>query len=215
MRPRAIFLIVVVLAIFGALAWYVNATRTSGKEVPNSALANPASVNCTQTRGGTLEIKDEASGQNGYCRLPDGRVCEEWALFQGNDCFAPSAATTTPGIPYVAGNLLLGTNATTTLGAYLIGSNGRALYTYEKDTNGVSNCAGACAENWPPYTLADTSALSSVQAGITGIAGAMTRADGSVQVTYDGKPLYFHTDDKNGSDTTGEGTDGAWRVARP
>lgn len=46
------------------------------------SLANPASVNCTKL-GGTLEIKDKADGQIGYCNLSDGKVCEEWALLRG------------------------------------------------------------------------------------------------------------------------------------
>lgn len=47
-----------------------------------ASLANPASVNCVDL-GGTLEIKDKTDGQVGYCTLPGGKVCEEWALFRG------------------------------------------------------------------------------------------------------------------------------------
>ncbi|HNU95817.1 MAG TPA: DUF333 domain-containing protein [Candidatus Magasanikbacteria bacterium] len=47
-----------------------------------TGLANPASVNCVDV-GGILEIKDETDGQVGYCTLPGGKVCEEWALFRG------------------------------------------------------------------------------------------------------------------------------------
>lgn len=44
-----------------------------------TGLANPASVFCVD-QGGTVEIVDEASGQVGYCNLPDGRRIEEWEL---------------------------------------------------------------------------------------------------------------------------------------
>jgi putative hemolysin len=54
-----------------------------------AGIANPASVNCVSTLGGTLEIQDEANGQVGYCHLKDGRVCEEWALFRDGSCTAP------------------------------------------------------------------------------------------------------------------------------
>lgn len=47
-------------------------------------LANPASVYCEEN-GGTLEIRDEAEGQVGYCVFPDGTECEEWAYYRG-DC---------------------------------------------------------------------------------------------------------------------------------
>jgi putative hemolysin len=46
-------------------------------------LANPASVNCVQTKGGTLEIVDTPEGQQGMCHLPSGAVCEEWVLMRG------------------------------------------------------------------------------------------------------------------------------------
>ena len=49
---------------------------------PMIGMANPASVFC-EKQGGTLSIKDEVGGQVGYCQLPSGKVCEEWALFRG------------------------------------------------------------------------------------------------------------------------------------
>ncbi len=52
------------------------------KQGGKTGLANPASVHCTEL-GGVLEIKDEIDGQIGYCTLPGGKVCEEWALFRG------------------------------------------------------------------------------------------------------------------------------------
>jgi putative hemolysin len=45
------------------------------------ALANPASVFCVQS-GGKSEIRTGAKGQYGVCRLPDGRVVDEWAWFR-------------------------------------------------------------------------------------------------------------------------------------
>ena len=46
-------------------------------------MANPASEYCIE-QGGKLEIKDEANGQAGYCRLPNGAVVEEWAFFRAS-----------------------------------------------------------------------------------------------------------------------------------
>jgi putative hemolysin len=45
------------------------------------ALANPASVFCAQS-GGKSEIRNGAHGQYGICRLPDGRVVEEWSYYR-------------------------------------------------------------------------------------------------------------------------------------
>lgn len=45
---------------------------------PSIGIANPASVYCIQ-QGGTLEIVKDADGNEvGYCKLPDGRLVEEW-----------------------------------------------------------------------------------------------------------------------------------------
>jgi len=51
-------------------------------ESPNAQIANPASVNCIKNNG-TLEIRNEADGQVGYCTLPNGNICEEWSYFRG------------------------------------------------------------------------------------------------------------------------------------
>jgi putative hemolysin len=57
-------------------------TRILATETPTAGMANPASVHCKNI-GGHLDIKDETAGQVGYCTLPSGKVCEEWALFRG------------------------------------------------------------------------------------------------------------------------------------
>ena len=46
-----------------------------------SALANPASVFCVKS-GGKSEIRTGPRGQYGVCRLPNGRVVEEWSYFR-------------------------------------------------------------------------------------------------------------------------------------
>lgn len=53
----------------------------------NTALANPASVNCLE-KGGQIEIKKDAEGgEHGMCIFPNGKECEEWAFFRG-ECSA-------------------------------------------------------------------------------------------------------------------------------
>jgi putative hemolysin len=62
-------------AIFG-LEKYFN------KNEGQTALANPASVNCIQ-KGGTLEMRKNKKGEYGVCLFEDNRQCEEWALWRG------------------------------------------------------------------------------------------------------------------------------------
>ena len=47
-----------------------------------TGLANPASVNC-EKKGGKLEIRKGKKGEYGVCKFPNGKECEEWALFRG------------------------------------------------------------------------------------------------------------------------------------
>lgn len=92
---------------------------------------------------------------------------------------------------------------------YGVGANGMTLYTFDKDTKGVSNCTGSCAEIWPPYTTATTS--STLPANVT----LITRTDGSMQFAYKGMPLYYYTGDQKAGDATGDGFNGIWHVVKP
>ncbi|HUO49959.1 MAG TPA: hypothetical protein VMU25_00040 [Candidatus Paceibacterota bacterium] len=111
-------------------------------------------------------------------------------------------------------NLTLGVDSKDSTGKYLIAFTGQALYTFDHDTTDKSNCSGNCATQWPPYTMPINTPMN-LQAGITGKVSMITRPDGSLQVSYNGHPLYFYAGDKNGGDTTGDGVGGIWHLARP
>ncbi len=73
-----------------ALSWIpIDAGATPQKPI---GLANPASVHCGEIGGRFVARKDRAGNEYGFCRLPDGRLCEEWALFRDNKCIGPKAA---------------------------------------------------------------------------------------------------------------------------
>ena len=55
-------------------------------------MANPASVHCSEIGGRLVIRKDRAGNEYGFCRLPNRRLCEEWALFRDNKCVGPKAA---------------------------------------------------------------------------------------------------------------------------
>ena len=46
-------------------------------------MANPASVACVRQGGRLAIVRGPDGGEAGMCTLPDGRMCEEWALFRG------------------------------------------------------------------------------------------------------------------------------------
>ena len=88
-------------------------------------------------------------------------------------------------------------------GQALVGSNGRTLYLFQGDTSGTSACTGACAAAWPPDIV-----TGQPQAG-TGVSqtllGTITRPDGTMQLTYNGHPLYYFAADAATGTAHGQG----------
>jgi predicted lipoprotein with Yx(FWY)xxD motif len=84
-----------------------------------------------------------------------------------------------------------------------VGSNGRTLYLFQADKNGTSACTGACAAAWPPVTV--TGAPQAGSGVSQSLLGTITRADGTMQLTYDGHPLYYFTADAAGGTAHGQG----------
>jgi len=98
-----------------------------------------------------------------------------------------------------------------TLGYYLADAGGMALYVFSRDTAGVSNCSGQCATNWPPV-MVDAAAVAAIS-GIPGEFGTTARAEGGMQLTYNGWPLYRWNRDAAAGDTTGQGVNNVWWIA--
>jgi len=115
----------------------------------------------------------------------------------------------------IGANLALGTDGNAKLGKYLIGYTGMTVYTYAKDTGSTSTCYGTCAQNWPPYLVGPEDNLTQLQTGVTGKVDTTLRTDGSLQMTYNGHPLYFYVGDKTGSDVNGQAVGGVWYVVKP
>ena len=68
----------------------------------------------------------------------------------------------------------------------------------EKAAGGKIRCTGQCARVWPPLIVKSRSAVPSRMAKIKGKFGVVRRADGRLQVTFRGLPLYaYHEDPPN------------------
>jgi predicted lipoprotein with Yx(FWY)xxD motif len=98
--------------------------------------------------------------------------------------------------------------ADTGVGKVLTTDKGMTLYTFDRDAAGQSNCNGQCAANWPPL-------MAQADAQAVGKWTVVTRDDGGKQWAYDSKPLYGWVRDTKPGDTSGEGFNNVWRVARP
>jgi predicted lipoprotein with Yx(FWY)xxD motif len=114
----------------------------------------------------------------------------------------------------VGSNLMLGIDENTVLGTYLVGYTGMTLYTYEKDTGASSTCYAQCAATWPPYIVSSSDTINTQYGVNASKASIITRADGTLQVVYDGHPLYFYSGDTQET-TNGQGQGGVWYVIKP
>lgn len=92
-------------------------------------------------------------------------------------------------------------------GDKLVASNGMTLYTFDKDSANRSNCYGKCAENWPPLLAAEN-------VPAKGDLATTQRDDKTWQYTWQGKPLYLWVKDQKPGDTTGDGVNNVWHIAR-
>lgn len=81
MKTVAIALLVLLLAAC--------ATPRRHDAPPVAGMANPASVACAKGGGKTRLHTDDAGNVTGYCQLPDGRECEEWAWYRDQQCVGP------------------------------------------------------------------------------------------------------------------------------
>lgn len=89
------------------------------------------------------------------------------------------------------------------LGRILVDAKGHTLYLFEKDIRNRSSCSGQCAGFWPPLlTSGEPIATSGVKSSLP---GTTRRANGSMQVTYAGHPLYRFALDAKAGQTNGEG----------
>lgn len=126
-------------------------------------------------------------------------------------------SSTTPEAPAAVDAPAAGTVVTVAsddaLGAFLTDAEGRTLYLFTSDSPGVSTCEGGCLGAWPPLlTDGEPVAQGATEASLL---GTLTRADGSVQVTYGGWPLYFFAADAAAGDTAGQGVSDVWFVVAP
>ena len=130
--------------------------------------------------------------------------------------FAVDYGSPSPSAAAAPASLQLGAGSSAALGSFLVGPNGMTLYTLSSETSTGSACTGGCLTNWPPVLIAAGGAITG-PTGATGTFSTITRADdGSTQVAYNGRPLYYFLHDTAAGQTNGQGIKafgGIWLVA--
>ncbi|MDT7581385.1 MAG: hypothetical protein QOK35_2649 [Pseudonocardiales bacterium] len=111
---------------------------------------------------------------------------------------------------------ILSANSTQQLGTVVVDGQGYTLYRFDKDSTKppTSNCAGECAQKWPPVLATPGTPLT-----VEGVAqenvGTINRPDGSIQLTLAGWPVYRYSGDPQPGATAGQGVGGTWAAVTP
>jgi len=120
---------------------------------------------------------------------------------------------TEPAVVPVTGGSVVNLTQNDKLGSFLVDDKGMTLYLFTKDTPNTTVCYEKCAVAWPPLlTTGDPVAGEGVDASLL---GTTDRTDGTVQVTYNGWPLYYYEKDKAPGDVVGQDVGGVWFVVSP
>lgn len=93
----------------------------------------------------------------------------------------------------------------TAQGRVLADAQGMTVYTFAGDTPNRSYCQADCLQKWPPLIA---EAVGPTETGYA----ILRRDDGTLQWSYQDKPLYLYVDDKIPGDTNGNEVNGVWHV---
>jgi|GEM_PF-3599071 len=160
-----------------------------------------STLNCSSTMEQTSELQ-AALTVNSTVYLP---LVSTGAASATPPCGGASPAPTT--------NLAVDIRPSTAKGDYLA-VKGMSLYVFDQDSATTSACTGQCAITWPPLVLKAGETLTGPDQ-IKSQLGLFTRPDGSRQVTYKGRQLYYYQQDVAPGDTKGDGLGGVWHLAKP
>jgi predicted lipoprotein with Yx(FWY)xxD motif len=99
------------------------------------------------------------------------------------------------------------------LGQIVVDGEGRTLYVFLADEGEESTCYDDCEASWPPLTVeGDPTAGEGIDGSLL---STTEREDGSMQVTFDGQPLYYFGADETADDVNGQGVGDVWYVVSP
>lgn len=116
----------------------------------------------------------------------------------GGGATARSPAATPPGGRSAAVSV-----RNSVLGQILVDAQGRTLYLFKADSQGVSACGGACAVAWPPLLAHGNSIVAG--GADRSLVSTIRRPSGARQLTYNRHPLYLFAGDQKPGDVNGQG----------
>jgi predicted lipoprotein with Yx(FWY)xxD motif len=128
---------------------------------------------------------------------------ESGGAYGGKGSSASRTEKTTPGAE--SGAAVLTVASAPKVGAILVDAQGFTVYDFHRDRGAKSSCYGACAKVWPPVTT--EGAPQSGEGASSSKLGTTKREDGTMQVTYAGRPLYTYTSDQKPGEANGQDID--------
>jgi predicted lipoprotein with Yx(FWY)xxD motif len=187
---------------------------TTGNPVAGDGV-DASKLGTTKRKDGTTQVtyntwplyyyeKDKAPGD-----VIGQSVGDVWfVIAPSGEMIQTAVATEAPAAAAGATTVSLGKNEQ--LGSFLVDDKGMTLYLFTKDTPNTTVCYDKCAIAWPP--LLTTGAPAAGDGVDASKLGTTTRKDGTVQVTYNGWPLYYYEKDKAPGDVVGQDVGGVWYV---
>ena len=146
-------------------------------------------------------------------------ACGTSSTIAGVPSPAPVAAPAAPPAPAAPAGPALTASPTAALGTVVVDGTGYTLYRFDKDKPkpSKSNCNGSCATQWPPVLVASAAEAKEVKLdGVdAGAVNTVKRADGKLQLTIGGWPVYRYSGDTQPGATSGQGLNGTWAAVRP
>jgi predicted lipoprotein with Yx(FWY)xxD motif len=103
-------------------------------------------------------------------------------------------------------------------GVYLVTDRGRAVYLFTADEGDTSACDETCAINWPPVAVESVDAMQTASEIDPSLLATIERTEGTVQLTYNGHPLYYFVRDAPMGEPQGheiESYGGEWYLVTP
>lgn len=151
----------------------------------------------------------DANGNGEYEFFPPDDTTDVPATFEdGSVAVVGGEVTVESGGASAAQSLAV---ASSDLGDIVTDAEGFTLYVFQPDEQGDSTCYGTCEDTWPPL-VGEVEAGDGIDAALL---GSSERTDGSLQVTYDGWPLYYFAADGAPGDTNGQLVGDVWFVIAP
>ena len=125
----------------------------------------------------------------------------------------PSTTETSEASVPVTGAAVVKAYANFDYGPILVNGDDMPLYAYDQDSqNGTTSACKDqdCLANWTPVT---TEGTATAGPGIVeSLLGTITREDGTIQVTYNGWPLYTFNSDTSADTPAGQDAEPGWSL---